>query len=126
MQRISIFACEAQPIVLEGLNKVLSNEPGFELVGSASDLASASARIVQIKPDVVLLDTAAGFKTTLQFVGELRFLCPTCRAVLWVNDLAEVAKPKRSRRMRASRSSMASSRRRIVHTSSVTNGLRCS
>ena len=90
MQRISIFACEAQPIVLEGLNKVLSNESGFELVGSASDLASASARIVQIKPDVVLLDTAAGFKTTLQFVGELRFLCPTCRAVLWVNDLAEV------------------------------------
>ena len=90
MQRISIFACEAQPIVLEGLNKVLSSEAAFDLIGSASDLASASARIAQVKPDIVLLDTAAGFKTTLQFVGELKFLSPTCKAILWVNDLAEV------------------------------------
>ncbi len=90
MKRISVFACEAQPIVLEGLNKVLSIDATFELVGTASDVSSASATIGLLKPDVVLLDTGAGFKATLQFVGELKFLSPTSRAVLWVNDLAEV------------------------------------
>ena len=90
MKTISVFACEAQPIVLEGLAKVLSGCPEFELVGSATNLTSASSSIAAIQPDIVLLDTASGLKSTLQFVGEVKFLAPACQAILWVNDLSEM------------------------------------
>ena len=90
MKTFTVFACEAQPIVLEGLSKVLVDNPEFELVGSASNLTSASPSIGVLQPNIVLLDTAGGLKATLQFVGELKFLAPACQAVLWVNDLAEM------------------------------------
>ena len=90
MKTITIFACEAQPIVIEGLNKILSGNQDFELVGSASNLTSASPAVGISQPDIVLLDTAGGLKSTLQFVGELKFLAPSSQAILWVNDLAEM------------------------------------
>ena len=90
MKTFTVFACEAQPIVLEGLSKVLADNPEFELVGSASNLTSASPSIGVLQPNIVLLDTAGGLKATLQFVGELKFLAPSSQAILWVNDLAEM------------------------------------
>src|SRR6185503_4133563 len=41
VNRVSVFACEAQPIVIEGLAKVLSAGEEFEYVGSASSLVEA-------------------------------------------------------------------------------------
>ena len=90
MSRISVFACESQPIVLEGLAKVLSECEDIEYVGSASTLGETFAAARQSQPDIVLLDHSAGLKAVFEFIADVKNAAGTCQAVLWVNDLADV------------------------------------
>ena len=62
MSRISVFACESQPIVLEGLAKVLSGYEDLNFIGSATALADTFAAVRQTRPDIILLDHSAGLK----------------------------------------------------------------
>jgi len=87
---VRVFACEAQPIVLEGLAKVLSRDAEFEYVGSASTLTGALDAIREHHPDVVLVDQSAGLKQVFQFVSDVKSTWAHCHPVLWVNDLAEI------------------------------------
>ncbi|MBZ5674349.1 MAG: response regulator transcription factor [Acidobacteriia bacterium] len=90
MSRISVFACEAQPIVLEGLAKVLSGCEDLEYVGSASALGDTFAAVRQSQPDIVLLDHSAGLKAVFEFIADVKNAAGTCQPVLWVHDLADV------------------------------------
>ena len=89
MTPCTIFACESQPIVLEGLERLIAESREFRLVGSATDPAAALETINAITPDVVLLDETVGWRSVLQFLGELKKHCPEAQAVLWVSELAE-------------------------------------
>ncbi len=56
--RIRILIADDHPIFRDGLRKLLEAEPGFEVVGEASD-GEETVRLAQkVKPDVVLLDLA--------------------------------------------------------------------
>ena len=90
MNRVSVFACEAQPIVIEGLAKVLSAGEEFEYVGSASSLVEALDFVREKHPDVLLIDQSAGLKLVFQFISDVKSTWPRCQPVLWVNDLAEI------------------------------------
>jgi two-component system, NarL family, nitrate/nitrite response regulator NarL len=87
---VRVFACEAQPIVLEGLAKVLAQDTEFEYLGSASTLNGALDAVREQHPDVVLVDQGAGLKQVFQFVSDVKSTWARCQPVLWVNDLAEV------------------------------------
>ncbi len=87
---LSVFVCESQPIVVEGLNKVLSHCEDMFLVGSAANPTEALAALKGLKPDVLLIDHAVGPKTSFQFIADVRSTIGDCQAVLWVNELAEV------------------------------------
>jgi two-component system nitrate/nitrite response regulator NarL len=90
VNRVSVFACEAQPIVIEGLAKVLSAGEEFEYVGSASSLVEALDFVRERHPDVLLIDQSAGLKLVFQFISDVKSTWPRCQPVLWVNDLAEI------------------------------------
>ena len=90
MNRISVFACESQPIVLEGLAKVLGDCEDFDYLGSAPALGDAFAAVRQHRPDIVLLDHAAGLKAVFEFIADVKNAAGNCQAVLWVHDLADV------------------------------------
>jgi DNA-binding NarL/FixJ family response regulator len=90
VNQVRVFACESQPIVLEGLAKVLSGEPELEYLGSASNLAEALDAVREQHPDVLLVDQSAGLKLVFQFVSDVKSTWPRCQPVLWVNDLAEI------------------------------------
>ncbi len=87
---MTVFACESQPIVLEGLTKILGECPEFEFAGSAPNLAEARDALRQRRPDVILIDQTAGLKMVFQFITDLRSLAALCQPVLWINDLAEI------------------------------------
>lgn len=89
MQPLTVFACESQPVVLEGLRSVLERS-GIVLVGTAYDLANAVDGVRESQPDVVLVDHTAGLKMVFQFIADARSVWPNCQVVLWVNDLAEI------------------------------------
>ena len=90
MNRIKVLACEAQPIVLEGLARVLEQSGEFELTGSTPGLSDALDAVREHHPDVLLVDQSAGLKTVFQFLADVKSTWPHCQPVVWVNDLAEI------------------------------------
>jgi DNA-binding NarL/FixJ family response regulator len=90
LSRISVFACESQPIVLEGLAKVLAGYEDFDFIGSAPALGDAFAAVRQSQPDIVLVDHSTGLKAVFEFIADVKNAAANCQAVLWVHDLAEV------------------------------------
>jgi len=53
---IKVLIVDDHEVVRQGLRFVLTQEPGFEVVGQAADGVAALAAIRQLTPDVVLLD----------------------------------------------------------------------
>ena len=90
MRTFTIYVCEAQPIVIEGLRRVIEPCTDLSLVGAVSNSADALPQIRDLQPDVVLLDQSGGLKQAFYLVGQIRIASPNSQAILWVNELAEV------------------------------------
>src|SRR5262249_35188880 len=87
---ITVFACDSQPIVIEGLEKVLGQSGDVQMMGSTSSLAEALNTVRERQPKVMLVDDSAGLKMVFQFVADARNAEPHCNVVLWINELSEV------------------------------------
>jgi two-component system nitrate/nitrite response regulator NarL len=90
LNHLTVFACESQPIVLEGLARVLADYEDLEFTGSASNLNDALESLRQQPADVILVDQSAGLKVVFQFISDIKSTSANCQPVLWVNDLAEI------------------------------------
>jgi two-component system nitrate/nitrite response regulator NarL len=90
VNRLTVFACESQPIVLAGLANVLAVCDDLEFVGAASNPSEALENIRQRRPDVILVDQSSGLKAVFQFLSDVKSTLAHCQPVLWVNDLAEI------------------------------------
>lgn len=90
MNRLTVFACEAQPIVVEGLVRVLGDSEDLEFAGAASSLTDAIEAVRDHHPDILLVDQTGGLKVVFQFIADVKSTSGRCQPVLWVNDLAEV------------------------------------
>jgi DNA-binding NarL/FixJ family response regulator len=86
---ISVFACESQPIVIEGLQKVLAECDDLVFAGSASKVGDALETIQRVRPNVVLIDGSSGLTAALRLLGQLKGVGPV-HGVLWVVDLPEM------------------------------------
>ena len=53
---IRLLIADDHLIVRQGLQLILETEPGFELIGEASDGAEAVELAAELKPDVILMD----------------------------------------------------------------------
>lgn len=90
MSAITVFACESQPIVLEGLDRVLERAGGFQLVGSSHSFADALPRVNELHPQIVLVDQTGGLKMVFRFLSDLKTSVPSSSPILWVTEMAEV------------------------------------
>jgi two-component system nitrate/nitrite response regulator NarL len=90
VHRFTVFACEAQPIVVEGLAKILTGCEDLELVGAVPRLSEALDAVRHYRPDLMLVDQASGLKMVFQFITDVKNTWSHCQPILWVNDLAEV------------------------------------
>jgi DNA-binding NarL/FixJ family response regulator len=86
---ISVFACESQPVTVEGLRKVLSEYDDLEFSGSVSKITEALEALGRLRPDIALIDLSAGFAPALRLVSGLRATSSRSLPVLWVVDLPE-------------------------------------
>ena len=87
---VRVFACEAQPIVLEGLERVFAQDAEFEYLGAKASLQDTLDAVRERHPDVLLVDQSAGLKQVMQFVSDVKNTWPRCFPILWVSDLAEI------------------------------------
>jgi DNA-binding NarL/FixJ family response regulator len=53
---VRVLICDDQWIVCQGLEAILSAEPGIEVIGVVSDGAEALEAVARLRPDVVLMD----------------------------------------------------------------------
>jgi two-component system, NarL family, nitrate/nitrite response regulator NarL len=71
LQAVRILLADDHPIFRDGLRRLLEAEPGFRVVGEASDGAEAVAMARKLKPDLLLLDLAMPKHPGLEAVREL-------------------------------------------------------
>lgn len=89
MGSISVFVCEPQPIVIEGLQKVLSECSDLVFAGAVSKPGDVLEAIQRTRPNVVLIDGSSGLTAALRLLGNLKAAAPI-HPVLWVVDLPEM------------------------------------
>jgi len=89
LERVSVFVCEAQPIVVEGLQRVFSSAGDLDLVGAVSRLSDSVEQLDELHPDVFLIDQTAGTSAILRFISNLKTAGSRSFPVLWANELSE-------------------------------------
>ena len=90
MNPISVLACEAQPIVVEGLEKVLAACDDLVFAGSVRNIGEAFEAVSRIRPDIVLVDLSSGLTSALRLIASLKASSTVSQGVLWVVDLPEI------------------------------------
>lgn len=89
MSRISVFVCEPQPIIIEGLQKVFAETDDIVFAGAVARPAEAIEAVQRIQPNIVLIDGTTGLTASLRLLGHLKAAAPA-HPVLWVMDLPEM------------------------------------
>jgi two-component system nitrate/nitrite response regulator NarL len=87
---ISVFACESQPVVVEGLRKALERCADFEFAGAAARPPEALQAVLGRSPDVTLIDHEDGPAEALALVGQMSEASSRTHAVLWVKCAQDI------------------------------------
>src|SRR5215208_5626168 len=84
MTRILLYSDE--PILAKGLEAVLRQVEGFDLLPTCGTIASLLEQIATGAPDLVLMDLTP--EVTFGVLSELKHAMNTCKVVLWVNNIS--------------------------------------
>jgi two-component system nitrate/nitrite response regulator NarL len=87
---ITVYVCESQPIVIEGLKRALEGHEDLQLVGSSLSITDALDSIGAIQPNIILLDQTANNKAAFDLIPKIRLRSLHSHAILWVTNVTEV------------------------------------
>src|SRR5512146_2858347 len=82
MPNIRILLADDQSLFREGLRTLLSVQPGFEVVGEASDGEEALRLAARLHPDVVLMDVRMPALDGVAATRRLHASQPDCRVIV--------------------------------------------
>jgi two-component system response regulator DesR len=82
----SVLLCTDEPILAEGLMRILSDTEGLALSSWCSDLGSLGERIEQHKPDLLLIDLTSDVNFAV--LSSLHQVARHARIVLWVHAIS--------------------------------------
>jgi DNA-binding NarL/FixJ family response regulator len=89
VNRVTVFACETQPIVVEGLERVLGACEDLKFAGARPSMEESIEVLRQTPADLLLLDQSAGLSTILRFATALHTASIETQPILWITDLAD-------------------------------------
>ncbi len=78
----SIYVVEDHLILRKTLIKLLEREPDFKVVGDAGSAAEALEQVVQVEPDLLLVDISLPGTNGIALVEKLRKLLPDLRCLM--------------------------------------------
>lgn len=85
---ICVLIVDDHTVVRDGLNALISAEPGMKVIGSCGDGAEAVRLAVDLQPDVILLDLVMPRMDGVQATLEIRKVYPKAR-ILVLTSFAE-------------------------------------
>jgi two-component system nitrate/nitrite response regulator NarL len=89
-QSTAVFAFISQPIVAEGLARVLADCPGFDYQGFCADPAQLQEEVSRLRPGLLLIDQSFGLRVLFEILETLRYAALPVRAVIWSKALTPV------------------------------------
>jgi DNA-binding NarL/FixJ family response regulator len=81
-RNIRLFLADDHPIVLAGLRNLVEAEPDVELVGQATAGLAAVKSIIELKPDVAVLDISMPEINGILIARRIAEECPTVRILV--------------------------------------------
>jgi DNA-binding NarL/FixJ family response regulator len=85
---IRIVVADDHPVVLVGVRNMLTNEPGFEMVGEARDGDEAITQTLEHEPDILLLDLAMPRLPGLEAMRAIMAKSPRVKIVLLTSTIS--------------------------------------
>jgi DNA-binding NarL/FixJ family response regulator len=82
----SVLLCTDEPILAEGLTRILSEIEGLSLVSWCSDLAALATKIEEFAPQLLLIDLTADVNFAV--LSSLHQIARQARIVLWVHAIS--------------------------------------
>jgi two-component system chemotaxis response regulator CheB len=89
MGKVRILVVDSSVVVRRLLTNVLSSDPSLEVVGSAPDGRIAMAKVPQVKPDVITLNTEMPDRDGPQTLDALRKTYPLVPVIVFVPRIDE-------------------------------------
>ncbi len=81
MSKLRVFLADDHAVVRGGLKALINGHPEMEVIGEAGDGHSACAKVVELRPDVVVMDVSMPELNGIQATRELRVRCPDIRVL---------------------------------------------
>ncbi len=82
-ESIRVFVADDHPIVREGLRAVIQARSDMSIVGEARDGEEAVRKVLELRPDVILMDLIMPGKNGIEAIRDIRKAIPTaCLLVL--------------------------------------------
>jgi two-component system, NarL family, response regulator DevR len=88
---VRIFLVDDHEVVLQGLRQVLKAEPGFDVVGEASTAQAGLDAILDVVPDVAVIDVRLPDGSGVDVARDVRSAAPSVRCVMFTAFSAEDA-----------------------------------
>jgi len=82
MSDTTIVLADDHPIVREGLRGLLETEPGFRVIGEATDGLEAVSLVERLKPDVLIIDVVMPGLTGLEATRQISRRSPQTRVII--------------------------------------------
>jgi DNA-binding NarL/FixJ family response regulator len=81
MTRLRVFIVDDHALIREGVKRLAELQPGLEVVGEAADGPEASERILQARPDIVLVDVSLPGPDGAQTTRLLKKISPNVKVI---------------------------------------------
>ncbi len=79
---IRVAIVDDQPLLTEGLGRIVGAQPEMQVVGSAHDGASGVQMCQELKPDVVLMDISMPVMNGVVATRNIRDLLPEAKVLI--------------------------------------------
>lgn len=87
--KLTIGACETQPVTAEGLRSAIERCGDLQFVGNTATLNEAMEMVGRGIADILIVDKAFGVQPVLDLIGKIRDLRSNAAVVVWAAAITE-------------------------------------